>query len=280
MTGISSSPKLDLNEQHFRIPGPLDRLPLFLRFLPATRSGAKPRRAVIYVHGATFPSALSIAHRFDGRAWRDALCDAGFDVWGLDFYGFGGSGRYPEMDRPAADHPPLFAGAHPAGAMAGKHRLFARRRRCIGAVIDNPSRRPGPVNGEDMKREVIRVEPLSTYLERWKAPTSAVTRHGDTIYVSGFPPFDPETGEIVDAPIERQTELVLEQLKLCVETAGSSLENVLKCNVYCTSVEKFAAVNAIYARYFPKNPPARIFINVPAWPGHFDIEIDCIAAVL
>jgi pimeloyl-ACP methyl ester carboxylesterase len=77
-----------------------------------------------------------------------------------------------------------------------------------------------------------------------------------------------------------QTELVLQQLKLCVETAGSSLENVLKCNVYCTSVEKFAAVNAIYARYFPKNPPARIFINVPAWPGHFDIEIDCIAAVL
>ena len=61
---------------------------------------------------------------------------------------------------------------------------------------------------------------------------------------------------------------------------GSSLENVLKCNVYCTSVEKFAAVNAIYARYFPKDPPARIFVNVPAWPGHFDIEIDCIAAVL
>jgi hypothetical protein len=71
-----------------------------------------------------------------------------------------------------------------------------------------------------------------------------VTRHGDTIYVSGLPPFDPETGEVVDAPIERQTELVMEQLKLCVETAGSSLENVLRCNVYCTSVAKFAAVNA------------------------------------
>jgi 2-iminobutanoate/2-iminopropanoate deaminase len=131
-----------------------------------------------------------------------------------------------------------------------------------------------------MKRQVIRVEPLSTWLERWKAPTSAVVRHGDIIYVSGFPPFDPETGEVVDAPIERQTELVLEQLKLCVETAGSSLENVLKCNVYCASVEKFAAVNAIYARYFPKDPPARIFVNVPAWPGHFDIEIDCIAAAV
>jgi 2-iminobutanoate/2-iminopropanoate deaminase len=130
-----------------------------------------------------------------------------------------------------------------------------------------------------LKREIIRVEPLSTYLEKWKAPTSAVTRHGETIYVSGFPPFDPETGEVVDAPIERQTELVLEQLKLCVETAGSSLENVLKCNVYCTSVEKFAAVNEIYARYFPKNQPARIFLCVPAWPGHFDIEIDCVAAL-
>jgi 2-iminobutanoate/2-iminopropanoate deaminase len=128
-----------------------------------------------------------------------------------------------------------------------------------------------------MKREIIRVEPLSTYLEKWKAPTSAVTRSGGTIYVSGFPPFDPVTGEIIKASIERQTEIVLEQMKLCLETAGSSLEHVLKCNVYCTSVEKFAAVNAVYARYFPKDPPARIFVCVPAWPGTFDIEIDCIA---
>src|ERR1700755_396198 len=87
-----------------------------------------------------------------------------------------------------------------------------------------------------MKRTVIRVEPLSSYLERWKAPTSAVTRQGDTIYVSGFPLFTPARGEVVDAPIERQTELVMEQMKLCLEAAGSSLENVLKCNVYCTSV--------------------------------------------
>jgi 2-iminobutanoate/2-iminopropanoate deaminase len=83
---------------------------------------------------------------------------------------------------------------------------------------------------------------------------------------------------VIDAPIERQTELVLEQMKLCLKAAGTSLDNVLKCNVYCTSVDKFAAVNAIYARYFPRDHPARIFVCVPAWPGHFDIEIDCIAA--
>src|SRR6516164_752659 len=130
-----------------------------------------------------------------------------------------------------------------------------------------------PVRKEvTLKREIIRVEPLSTYLEKWKAPTSAVTRHGDTIYVSGFPPFDPVTGEVVNAPIERQTELVLEQMKLCLETAGSSLEKVLKCNVDGAAVDKFAAVNAIYALYFPKERAARIFGNVPAWPGHFDIE--------
>jgi 2-iminobutanoate/2-iminopropanoate deaminase len=131
-----------------------------------------------------------------------------------------------------------------------------------------------------MKKQIIRVEPLSTYLERWKAPTSAVTRSGDTLYVSGFPPFDPDTGDVVQgASIERQTELVLEQMKLCLQAAGSSLNNVLKCTVYCTSAGKFAAVNSIYARYFPAEPPARVFVCVPAWPGTFDIEVDCVATV-
>ncbi len=135
------------------------------------------------------------------------------------------------------------------------------------------------VESSPMTREAIRVEPLSTYLDKWRAPVTPVVRSGDTIYVSGFPPFDPATGEVYDGPFERQAELVLDQMKLCLETAGSSLEAVLKCNVYCTSVERFAAFNAIYAGYFKADPPARIFVCVVAWPGPFDIEVDCVAVV-
>lgn len=113
-----ASPLLDPREQHFRIPGPRKDLSLFLRFLPADSKPAQPPRAVLYVHGATFPSALSIAHRFDGTSWRDALCEAGFDVWGLDFYGYGESDRYPEMDKPPFESPPLCAAQDAAEQLA------------------------------------------------------------------------------------------------------------------------------------------------------------------
>ena len=70
----------------------------------------------------------------------------------------------------------------------------------------------------------------------------------------------------------------MEQLKVCLEAAGSSLAQVIKCNVYCVPGEKhFATFNAIYDRYFPKDAPSRIFMFIHSWPGPFDIEIDCVA---
>jgi pimeloyl-ACP methyl ester carboxylesterase len=55
-------------------------------------------RPVLYIHGATFPSAVSVMFKFDGESWADSLNAAGFDVFGLDFAGYGGSERYPAMD--------------------------------------------------------------------------------------------------------------------------------------------------------------------------------------
>src|SRR6202451_513706 len=146
--------------------------------------------------------------------------------------------------------------------------MTSGRQMFSGLALRSPSNFRGswllgaaPINRrKSMKREIIRVEPLATYLEKYKAPASTVTKHGDTIYVSGAPPFDPKTGEIFKGPIARSTEIVLDQLKLCVETAGSSLENILKLNIYVTSVDMFPAVNAVYRRYFPENPHASLLM--------------------
>ena len=74
----------------------------------------------------------------------------------------------------------------------------------------------------------MRVEPISTYLERYRKGGVAhpVTIANGFVYLSGLPPFDPESGEIKPQPFERQCELVLEQLKHCLEAAGSSLPRV------------------------------------------------------
>jgi pimeloyl-ACP methyl ester carboxylesterase len=116
MTGTRILNRLDEREEVFLIPGPREGMSIFLRRLGPLN--APRHRAVLYVHGATFPSALSIAHRFDGRSWRDALCDAGFSVWGLDFYGFGNSDRYPEMLLAADVNAPLGLAAESADQLA------------------------------------------------------------------------------------------------------------------------------------------------------------------
>jgi 2-iminobutanoate/2-iminopropanoate deaminase len=132
-----------------------------------------------------------------------------------------------------------------------------------------------------MKTSAIRVEPYATYIEaRLGMPFFPVLRAGDLLFVAGLPPFDPGSGAVERLPFERQAEIVLEQMRHCLEAAGSSLAQVVKCNVYATpDPTHFARFNAVYARFFPAGSPARIFIHVPSWPGPFDIEVDCVAAI-
>ena len=131
-----------------------------------------------------------------------------------------------------------------------------------------------------MKRTSLRVDPISDYLERYRKGSKAypVAIAGNMVFVSGLPPFDPETGEIKPVPFARQAELIMAQMKHCLEAAGTSLDGVLKCNVYCVPGEgRFQTFNEIYGRYFPDTSPARIFMHVHSWPGPFDVEIDCVA---
>jgi pimeloyl-ACP methyl ester carboxylesterase len=169
---VCDLPKLDPRERSFLIAGPHPTLKLFLRHLPTLNPSGTARRPVLYVHGATFPSACSVAHRFDGVSWRDALNEAGFDVWALDFQGFGYSDRYDEMENLAEDHPPLCSsedageqveaaarfivehqgvsrlsmishswGSMAAGRFAGKHPAMVDRWVLFGPVARRPPRR-------------------------------------------------------------------------------------------------------------------------------------------
>jgi pimeloyl-ACP methyl ester carboxylesterase len=103
--------RMDDREEHHRIEDPRSELTLFLRRLLPLSGGGHP---VLYVHGATFPSALSVAHRFPDGSWRDALCAAGLDVWALDFLGYGHSDREADMARPADQSGPLLLAADAA----------------------------------------------------------------------------------------------------------------------------------------------------------------------
>ena len=130
-----------------------------------------------------------------------------------------------------------------------------------------------------MEKKTIRVGKLTEAIEKGKVPLSAAVRAGDFVFVSGLPPLDQKTGELVRGDIVKQTEQVLENVKAALEAAGSSMDKVVKTTVFITNAAWFNRVNEVYGRYFPHNPPARSFVTIGSWPWEFDIEIECIATV-
>jgi 2-iminobutanoate/2-iminopropanoate deaminase len=123
------------------------------------------------------------------------------------------------------------------------------------------------------------VPAVARFAARHNVPASAVVKAGDWVFVSGMPPVNPETGGYDILTIDQQARRSLDYLKSCLEAAGSGLDRVVKCTVYCSNPSYFPTVNAIYAEYFGAHKPARAFISPGGWFGSFDIEFDCIALV-
>ncbi|MER9135645.1 RidA family protein [Mesorhizobium sp. M0830] len=128
-----------------------------------------------------------------------------------------------------------------------------------------------------MKKEIIEVPVLSAAVRALGVPLSLVTKAAGLVFVSGTPPLDIATGRLVKGDIETQTEASLKALKHCLEAAGTSLDNVVMVRIYAVNSGFYNAINRVYARHFPENPPSRTFVPVASWPMEFDIEIECVA---
>lgn len=107
-------------------------------------------------------------------------------------------------------------------------------------------------------------------------PYSQAVKANGFIFTAGQGPLDPATGKLVEGDTATQTERVMENLKAIVEAAGSSLDRAVKANVYLKDMQDFAAMNAVYGRYFPANPPARTTIQAARLPLDIRVEIDLV----
>jgi 2-iminobutanoate/2-iminopropanoate deaminase len=108
-------------------------------------------------------------------------------------------------------------------------------------------------------------------------PYSHAVEAGGMLFLSGTVPVDPQSGQPVAGDIRESTARVLENIKLILEAAGSSLEQVVKASVYLTDMADFGAMNEVYKTYFTANEPARTCVAVKELPGKFSVEIEVIA---
>ena len=110
-------------------------------------------------------------------------------------------------------------------------------------------------------------------------PYSQAIIHDGIIYLSGQGPIDPQTNQVVPGTVEQETELTLENIRIILEEAGSSLSKVLQVSAYLVNMREYGRFNDIYKRYFPENPPARSCIQAARLPFDIRVEIDVIAYV-
>jgi len=128
-----------------------------------------------------------------------------------------------------------------------------------------------------MTRKVIRTDsapaPVGPY-------NQAIAAAGQMLFVAGQIPLDPSTGEIVGRDVTQQTERVMANLEAILTAAGAKFEDVVKTTVFLADMNDFAAMNAVYAKYFDEAiAPARACVQVSRLPKDVLVEIECIAAI-
>jgi 2-iminobutanoate/2-iminopropanoate deaminase len=110
-----------------------------------------------------------------------------------------------------------------------------------------------------------------------RGPYSPAIVSGGFVFVAGQAAVNPKTNELELGTIQAETRRTLENIKTILEAAGSSMKDVVRCGVFLSDMGNFAAMNQVYTKYFPKNPPART--TVGASLPKIKVEIDCIARV-
>ncbi len=108
-------------------------------------------------------------------------------------------------------------------------------------------------------------------------PYSQCVKANGFLFLSGQVALDPASGKLVAVDTRTQTERVMENLRAVLEAAGSSMEKVVKTTVYLADLHDFTAMNEVYGRYFPKDPPARSTVQAARLPRDAKVEIDVIA---
>lgn len=137
---------------------------------------------------------------------------------------------------------------------------------------------PAPSRTPFMNRQIIQTEqapaPVGPY-------NQAIVATGSMMFVAGQIPLDPQTGQLVGGEdIAAQTEQAIANLIAILEAGGATLASVVKTSVFLKDMNDFAAMNAVYAKYFDEaSAPARACVEVARLPKDVRVEIECIAVV-
>jgi 2-iminobutanoate/2-iminopropanoate deaminase len=110
-------------------------------------------------------------------------------------------------------------------------------------------------------------------------PFSQAIVAGEFVFVAGQLGVDPKTGEFVGSGIEEQAEQVLKNLSAVLDAAGTDVSQVVKTTVFLADMADFNAMNEVYRRHFPEDPPARSTVQVARLPRNARIEIEAIALI-